>query len=114
MLIDLFPRAHARFAALPLLGSQLDRFVRWLDALGFARLPIRQRIRKTPRLDNLLHCGGVRELSKLSPGRSCWLSHRAVPMTTFTYPLWFVRRRPIWKSEGRSLPPVPRLANAWR
>ena len=53
MLIDLFPRAHARFAALPLLGSQLDRFVRWLDALGFARLPIRQRIRKTPRLDNL-------------------------------------------------------------
>ena len=66
MLIDLFPRAHARFAALPLLGPQLDRFVRWLDALGFARMPIRQRIRKTPRLDNLLHCGGVRELSKLS------------------------------------------------
>ena len=66
MLIDLFPRAHARFAALPLLGPQLDRFVRWLDELGFARIPIRRRIRKTPRLDNLLHCGGVRELSKLS------------------------------------------------
>ena len=32
MLIDLFPRAHARFAALPLLGPQLDRFVRWLEA----------------------------------------------------------------------------------
>ena len=29
------------------------------------RIPIRQRIRKTPRLDNLLHCAGVRELSKL-------------------------------------------------
>ena len=54
MLIDLFPRAHARFAALPLLGPQLDRFVRWIDALGFARIPIRQRIRRTPRLDNLL------------------------------------------------------------
>ena len=38
MLIDLFPRAHARFAALPLLRPQLDRFVRWLDALGFARI----------------------------------------------------------------------------
>ena len=66
MLIDLFPRAHARFSALPLLGPQLDRLVRWLDALGFARIPIRQRIRKTPRLDSLLHWGGVRELSKLS------------------------------------------------
>ena len=66
MLVDLFPRAHARFAALPLLGPQLDRFVRWLDALGFARIPIRRRIFKTPRLDNLLHRGGVRELSKLS------------------------------------------------
>ena len=65
-LLDLFPRAHARFAALPLLGPQLDGFVRWLDALGFARNPIRQRIRKTPCLDNLLRCDGVRELSTLS------------------------------------------------
>ena len=66
MLIDLFPRAHARFAALPLLGPQLDRFVRWLDALGLARISIRRRIGRTPHLETLLHREGVRELGKLS------------------------------------------------
>ena len=66
MLIDLFPRAHARFAALPLVGSHLDRFVRWLGALGLAKISISRRISRTPRLDNMLRGEGVRELSQLS------------------------------------------------
>lgn len=66
MLIDLFPRAHGRFAGLPLLGSHLDRFVRWLGALGLGKISISRRISRTPRLDNMLRGEGVRELSQLS------------------------------------------------
>ena len=66
MLVDLFPRAHARFAALPLLGSHLDIFVRWLGTLGLAKVSISRRVSRTPRLDNMLRGEGVRELSQLS------------------------------------------------
>ena len=44
----------------------MDRFVRWLDALGLARISIRRRIGRTPHLETLLHREGVRELGKLS------------------------------------------------
>ena len=54
MLIELFPRAHARFSALPLLGPLLDGFTRWLSAHGFAAQVIRGRVRKAPRLEELL------------------------------------------------------------
>ena len=39
-------------------------------------------------------------------------------MTTFTYPLWFVRWRPIWRSEGTlaapSATPSERMVGAYR
>jgi site-specific recombinase XerD len=66
MLAEMFPRAHARFASLPLLGPCLDGFVVWLCSQGYPRLPIRLRIRETPRLDALLHRRGVRRLGILS------------------------------------------------
>ena len=54
MLIKLFPRAHARFLALPLLGPLLDGFARWLSGHGFTAQAIRGRVRKAPVLEQLL------------------------------------------------------------
>ena len=54
MLIELFPRAYARFLALPLLGPLLDGFARWLSDRGFAAQAIRGRVRKAPFLEELL------------------------------------------------------------
>ncbi len=67
MLAELFPRAHARFASLPLLGPHLDGFVVWLDSQGYPRLPIRLRVRETPRIEGLLRRRGVSRLVSLSP-----------------------------------------------
>ena len=36
MLIDLFPRAHARFLKLPLLGGFLEGLALWLANQGFS------------------------------------------------------------------------------
>ena len=54
MLIELFPRTHARFLALPLLGPLLDGFARRLSDHGFAAQSIRGRARKAPVLEELL------------------------------------------------------------
>jgi hypothetical protein len=37
MLAEIYPRAHARFASLPLLGPHRDGFVGWLCAQGYPR-----------------------------------------------------------------------------
>jgi site-specific recombinase XerD len=66
MLAELFPRAHARYAALPVLGPYLDGFVRWLHVQGYPRLPIRLRVRASRALDTLLRRRGVRQLSELT------------------------------------------------
>jgi integrase/recombinase XerD len=66
MLAEIFPRAHARLASLPLLGPHLDGFVVWLCSQGYPLLPIRLRIRETPRLDALLRRRRVRRLGILS------------------------------------------------
>ncbi len=79
MLTDLFPRAHARFSSLPLLGPQLDGLARWLGAQGFSASAIQQRIRKAPTLEVLLQGCGVgspcklsrAELMALAPRKSC-------------------------------------------
>jgi integrase/recombinase XerD len=66
MLADMFPRAHARFASLPLLGPHLDGFVVWLCSQGYSDLPVRLRIRETPRVEALLRRRRVRRLGSLS------------------------------------------------
>jgi hypothetical protein len=66
MLVDLFPRRHARFSSLPLLGPHLDDFVVWLSAQGHPRLPIRLRVRETPRVDARLRRRGIRQVEDLS------------------------------------------------
>ncbi|MFQ5699947.1 MAG: site-specific integrase [Myxococcota bacterium] len=76
MLAELFPRAHARFASLPLLGPHLDGFVVWLCSRGYPRLPIRLRIREMPRVDALLRRRGVRGLGALCRAQLLGLAPR--------------------------------------
>ncbi|MGH7606033.1 MAG: tyrosine-type recombinase/integrase, partial [Gemmatimonadales bacterium] len=66
MLAEIYPRAHARFASLPLLGPHLEGFVGWLCAQGYPRLPVRLRVRETPRLDARLYRSGIRRLEDVS------------------------------------------------
>ena len=66
MLTEIYPRHHARFSDLPVLGPHLDDFVGWLRLRGYPRLPIRARIRAAKRLDRLLHRRGVRRPGDLT------------------------------------------------
>lgn len=66
MLIDLFPRAHARFLALPVLGPLLDGLANWLAARGFPATAIKARVRKAPVLEALLVDGGWADLCTVS------------------------------------------------
>jgi integrase/recombinase XerD len=65
MLTEMFPRAHARFLSLPLLGPHLDAFIVWLHSQGYSDLPVRLRIREAPRLEALLR-RRVRRLGNIS------------------------------------------------
>lgn len=76
MLNELFPRAHARFLKLPLLGSLVEPLAQWLAAQGFAPSPIRRRIGQAPALEALLASLGIRELSELSRERLLALAPR--------------------------------------
>ena len=71
MLIDLFPRAHARFLKLPLLGDYLDGLARRLTTQGFTPARIRRRVCKAPVLEAMLASLGIRGLGELS--RECLL-----------------------------------------
>lgn len=66
MLAEIFPRAHARFASLRLLGPHLDGFVLWLLMQGYSGVPIRRRIAEMPRLEALLRRRHTRSLGSLS------------------------------------------------
>ena len=66
MFIDLFPRAHARFLNLPLLGGFLEDLAQWLAAKGFAPAAIRRRIWKAPVLEQMLASLAIRNLGELS------------------------------------------------
>ena len=66
MLAEMFPRAHARFASLRLLGPHLDGFIAWLRSQGYSDLPVRLRIREAPRLEALLRRRCVRRLGSIS------------------------------------------------
>lgn len=66
MLIDLFPQAHARLAALPLLGTELDGLARWLSARGVQPAAIRKRIWKATALAARLQADGLRQLRDAS------------------------------------------------
>lgn len=66
MLVELYPKCHARFSSLPLLSPVLDGFIEWLRTRGYPVLPIRARIRETPRIVALLRRRGVHRLKDVS------------------------------------------------
>jgi integrase/recombinase XerD len=65
MLVELCPRAHARYTSLPLLGPHVEAFAAWLVARGYPRLYIRRRLSAMPRLEMRLRRRGVRRLEDL-------------------------------------------------
>lgn len=66
MLTELYPRVHARYASMRVLGSHLDGFVDWLGSQGYPTLPIQLRVRAAKKLDARLYRRGVRSLRDLT------------------------------------------------
>jgi site-specific recombinase XerD len=78
MLAEIYPRDHARFTSLPLLGPHLEGFVSWLRSQGYPCLPIRLRIRETPQLEARLRRRRVRQLGVLSRAQLLKFAPRVV------------------------------------
>lgn len=76
MLIDLYPRAHARFTSLPLLGPHMEGFAGWLAGRDYPRTLIRVRMRKTPVLEALLRRFGCLKLSEITESQLRGLAPR--------------------------------------
>ena len=66
MLVELFPRAHVRYASLPVLGPHLEGFLAWLRAEGHSQLAMRRRVRAVCRLDELLGRHNVCDVGTLT------------------------------------------------
>ena len=66
MLQSLFPKAHSKFRALPLLGSVADGFGDWLAAGGYTHGSQKFAIRFLTQADADLRKRGVRKLTELS------------------------------------------------
>lgn len=62
MLEKLFPRFHARYRALPVLGPSLESLATYLVDLGFTGRPLVRHIRTAGHIDRLLRAQGCREL----------------------------------------------------
>jgi integrase/recombinase XerD len=83
LLVELYPRFHARFSSLKLLGPHVDDFVRWLHAAGYPPLRIRLRIRETPRVEARLRKRGMRRLEDLSRDQLLALAPRDSQMDVY-------------------------------
>ena len=66
MLAELYPRVHARYECLRLLGPFIDGYIDWLQSKGYPRLPVCHRVRTAKRIDRLLWRRGVRQLDELT------------------------------------------------
>jgi integrase/recombinase XerD len=66
MLAEIYPRYHARYRSLPVLGPYLDGFVEWLRSEGYPSLPIRLRVRAAGVLDAELRARSVSEIGQLT------------------------------------------------
>ena len=62
MLTSLFPRAHARYSSLPLIGPVLEALCQWLHAKGYPENAIRRRITGAPLLERWLRRSHIRSL----------------------------------------------------
>lgn len=110
MLTELFPRAHARYAALPVLGPHLDGLVRWLWRVGYPAPRIRERVKAARRLAAQLEHAGVGRPEDLSAARL--LSYAPVPAATDVYVAALVRSLVrYFDQEGLLLPAAPTPTN---
>ena len=66
MILDLFPRTHARYTSLPLLGAHLDSLAGQLREEGYSCTTIRCRLSRSRALEASLQRHEVRELGDLS------------------------------------------------
>ncbi len=66
MLAKLFPRAHARYTSLPILGGSLEGLCVWLQARGYPRDAIQRRMGAAGALDRALSRRKVRSLGELT------------------------------------------------
>lgn len=66
MLESLFPRAHARYASLPIMGGSLEGLCKWLHARGYPPDALRRRIGAAASLERALSRRGVRTLGALT------------------------------------------------
>lgn len=66
MLGSLFPRGHARYSTLPIVGRHLEGLCEWLSAQGFPPDALRRRVKSAPFLDARLRSRGVGSLEELS------------------------------------------------
>ena len=85
MLTSLFPRAHARYASLTLLGPVLEALCQWLHSKGYPQNAIRRRLTGAPLLERWLHRRHIRSLRQCTASQlySCvprprrWTAHMA-------------------------------------
>lgn len=66
MLSTLFPRAHARYAAVPIVGLYLEGLCVWLKARGYPHSAIQRRMQAAKFLAAALHENGVHSLGELT------------------------------------------------
>ncbi len=107
MLSELLPRAHARYAALPILGPHLDAFVAWLFRQGYPRIPVERRVYAARGFDELLQRDGVRQPQDLTATEL--LSY--VPVAPHSHPLLYraalIRSLVQYFEEQGALAPQP-------
>jgi integrase len=85
MLSSVFPRAHARYASLPLLGGDLDGLCIWLSAKGYPPDAVHRRVEAARLLESRLRARGVcalddlteRELRAAAPQPTRWTAQLA-------------------------------------
>jgi len=106
MLAELYPRFHARYAALPVLGPYLDGFVRWLRREGYPDAAIRTRLRAAGRrlVPELVRDGvkGPEDLSAVT-----LLAYAPVPARTDAHLAAVVRSLARYFEEQGVLAPTP-------
>jgi len=74
MLETMFPKTHRRYAALPLLGSRVDDFARWLSRHDYRPQTIRVMLVPIGRIDRWLRRRGVQDVAELPASvlEACW------------------------------------------
>ncbi len=113
MLEALFPRAHARYTSLPVLGRSLEGLCVWLDARGYPRDAIGRRMTTAEPLSRALRRRGVLSLGDLTaPGLR---SYAPPPRRSGAPPMGaLVRSLTQYLEERGDLAPTPTTATERR